>query len=117
MRMILVRHRRTEQGKDSVACRLNNVAAIVIHRVDHQMQRRIDDSARLFGIELFHKIHRAFDIGEEGGNRLSFLVGRISYGSLGRYPNSTPWRYLVSWTKRRRSSGLKSGAALSAKFE
>jgi hypothetical protein len=87
MRMILVRDRGTEQGEDSVPGRLNYVASIVIHRVDHQVQCRIYNGARLLRIDLLHQIHRALDIGEQSGDRLPLPVRRVCHGSLGRDAN------------------------------
>src|SRR4029077_8210008 len=46
--MVLVRDRRAEQREDSVAGRLHDVPVVAAGRVDHQLERRIDDGARLF---------------------------------------------------------------------
>ena len=35
LRMVLVRHRRAEQGEDAVAGRLHDVAVVAMGRVDH----------------------------------------------------------------------------------
>jgi hypothetical protein len=48
-----------------------------MHRVHHQLERRIDDGARLLGIEVLHQLHRAFDIREERGDRLALALGNI----------------------------------------
>ena len=64
MRVILVGYRRAEQSENSVARGLDYVAAIAVHRLDHEMQRRIDKRARRFRIELLHQVHRSLDIGE-----------------------------------------------------
>jgi hypothetical protein len=40
------------------------------------MQRRIDDRARLFGVEVFHQLHRALDVREQRGDRLALAVDR-----------------------------------------
>jgi hypothetical protein len=84
--MILVRDRCTEQREAAVAGGLRNVAAVVPHRFDHQLERRIDDRARLFGIEILHQIHRALDIREQRRHRLAlalevFRGGRLSYSN------------------------------------
>ena len=47
LRMVLVRNRSTEQREDAITSRLHDVAVIPPHRVDHQLQRRIDDRALL----------------------------------------------------------------------
>jgi hypothetical protein len=84
MRVVLVRDRGTEQCEDSIAGGLNYVAAIVIRRLDHQMQGGIDKCARLFRIEFLHQFHRPLDIGEQGGDGLALLVRR-SHGLLGHH--------------------------------
>jgi hypothetical protein len=55
---------RAEQGEDAVAGRLHDVAVVAVHRVDHQLQRRIDDRSRLLGVEVLHQLHRTLDVGE-----------------------------------------------------
>jgi hypothetical protein len=42
-----------------------------MHRVDHQLECRINDRARLLGVEVLHQIHRALDIGEQRRDRLA----------------------------------------------
>ena len=37
-------------------CDLHDVAVVSMDRVDHQLERRIDDRARLFGIEIPHRV-------------------------------------------------------------
>ena len=116
--MILVRDRRTEQGEDSVAGGLHDVAVVMVHRVDHQVQGRIYQGARRFGIEFLHQIHRTLDIFEQCSNGLPLFVARIGYGSLGRYTNCALRRCVTPGRKRLgRDTGLKSHAALSAEFE
>src|SRR4029077_7456445 len=78
MGVILVGYGRAEQGEDSIAGGLNYVAVVVMDRVDHQAQSRIDDRARLFWIQLLHQIHRTLDVGKEGGHCLALLVGDVS---------------------------------------
>jgi hypothetical protein len=62
--MILMGDGRAEQGEDAVAGRLHDVAVVAVHRVDHQLQRRIDDRSRLLGVEVLHQLHRTLDVGE-----------------------------------------------------
>ena len=114
----LVGYGRAEQGEDSIAGGLNYVAVVVMDRVDHQAQSRIDDRARLFWIQLLHQIHRTLDVGEEGGHRLALLVGDVSQGPFGCYAN----RAIGSSAVSRRSGagrrlGLERVAALSTEFE
>ena len=44
--------RRTENGENAVAGRLHHIAVVAADRVDHELERRIDKPARLFGIEI-----------------------------------------------------------------
>ena len=74
LRMVLVRHRRAEQREDAVARRLRNVAAVAMHRRHHQMQHRVDDRARLLGIEIAHQLRRALDVGEQRSDRLALAI-------------------------------------------
>ena len=50
--MVLVRDRRAEQREDPVAGDLHDVAIVAVDRVDHQLECRIDNRARFFGIEI-----------------------------------------------------------------
>src|ERR1700730_13634407 len=118
MGVIFVGYRRAEQGGDCIAGGLNYVAVVVMDRVDHQAQSRIDDRARLLWIQLLHQIHRTLDVGEEGGHRLALLVGDVSQGPFGRYAN----RALGSSAVSRRSGagrrpGLERVPALPTEFE
>ncbi len=77
LRMILMRDRRTEQRKNPVAGGLHDVPVVAMHRVDHQLQRRIDNRPRLFRIEPLHQIHRPLDIGKQRRNSLALTPRRI----------------------------------------
>ena len=74
LRMVLMRDRRTEQREDAVAGRLHDVAVVAMDRIDHQLQRRIDNRARLFGIEVAHQFGRTLDVGEQRGDRLALAL-------------------------------------------
>ena len=78
--MILVRDRRAEQREDAVAGRLHDVAVVAMHRVDHQLERRIDDRARLLGVEVLHQLGRALDVREQrrDGLALAFEHSGVS---------------------------------------
>ena len=73
--VILVGQRRAEQREDAVAHGLRHVAFVTMDRVHHELQRRVDDRARVFGIEVFDEGHRALDVGEQCGDRLALAVG------------------------------------------
>src|SRR5437868_2376542 len=52
LRVVLMRQRRTEQGEDAIARGLHDVALVAAHRVDHDLESRVHDRARFFGIEV-----------------------------------------------------------------
>jgi len=53
---------------------LRDVAAVAMHRRHHKLQHRVDDLTRLLGIEIAHQLGRAFDVGEQRGDRLAFAL-------------------------------------------
>ncbi len=69
--------RRTKQSEDAVAGGLHDVAVVAPHLVDHQLQRRVDDRARLLGVEILLQPCRALDVGEQRGEGLA-LARRAS---------------------------------------
>ena len=77
--MVLVRDRRAEQREDAVAGALHDVAVVAAHRVDHQLERRVDNRARFFGIEILFELGRALDVREQRGDRLAlaFEIFRV----------------------------------------
>ena len=101
--MVLVRDRRAKQCKDAIARRLHDVAVVALYRIDHQLQRRVDNRACLFGVEVCHQLGRTLDVGEQCCDRLALTLkilgrGTIGYSSLVnmnsilllRVPRSTP---------------------------
>src|SRR6266851_7195527 len=52
LRMILVSDRRAEQRENPITGRLYYVAVVAMRRVDHDSERRVDNRARLLGIEV-----------------------------------------------------------------
>ena len=74
LRMILMRDRGTEQCEDAVAGALHDVAVVPPHRVDHQLQRRIDNRARLLWVKVLLQLRRALDISEQRRDGLSLPV-------------------------------------------
>jgi hypothetical protein len=75
LRMVLVSNRGAEQDEDAVAGRLDDVAVVAPDGIDHQLERRVDDGAGLFRVEVLHQIHGAFDVSEEGGHHFALAVG------------------------------------------
>jgi hypothetical protein len=74
LRMVLMRDRRAKEREDAVAGRLDNVPTILMDCIDHQLERGIDDRARLFGIEIAHQLGRALDVGEQCRDRLALAL-------------------------------------------
>jgi hypothetical protein len=83
LRMVFVRDRRAEQRENAVAGGLRDVAAVTMHRLHHQMQHRVDDRARLLGVEVAHQFRRTLDIGEQRGDRLAFTLDVFREGGFG----------------------------------
>ena len=77
LRMVLVRDGRAEQGENPVAGGLRDIAAVAMHRRHHKLQHRVDDRARLLGIEIAHQLSRALDVGEQRGDGLTLAVGYV----------------------------------------
>jgi hypothetical protein len=71
LRMVLVGDRSAEQGEDAVARGLRDVPLVAVNRIDHQLKSGIDDRARVLGVETLDQLHRALDVGEEGGDGLA----------------------------------------------
>ena len=84
--MILVGDRRAEDREDAVAGALHDVAVVAADRVDHQLERGIDDCAGLLGIEVLLQLSRTLDIREQRRHRLPlafeiFRGGRVGYSN------------------------------------
>ena len=78
LRMVFVRDRRAEQRQDAVAHRLGHIAFVVMHGLHHQRQCRVDQAARVFGIEIVDQRGRAGHVGEQRGDRLALAVRRAA---------------------------------------
>jgi hypothetical protein len=81
--MVLMCERRTKQGEDAVAGRLHDVTVVAMGGVDHQPQRRIDDRAGLFRVEVLHQLGRALDISEQRRHRLALAVDCFGRRAIG----------------------------------
>src|SRR5262249_45887704 len=62
--MVLMGDGRTEEREDAISGILY-VAVVAPRGVDHYFQRRVDDRARLLGIEVLLELGRALDIGKQ----------------------------------------------------
>ena len=72
--MVFMRDRRPEQREDAIASGLHNVAIVAVDGIDHEFECWIDNRAVVFGVELLHQLHRAFDVGEQSGDRLALAI-------------------------------------------
>jgi hypothetical protein len=59
-----------------------------MHRVDHQLQRRIDNRAGLLGVEVLHQLHRTLDVGEQGGDGLALAFNSFRRRLFGSDKNA-----------------------------
>ena len=71
-----MRHRRAEQRKDAVAGGLHHVTVVAPHRLDHQLEGRVDNRPRLLWVEVFHQLGRALDVRKQRRHRLALTVER-----------------------------------------
>src|SRR5262249_1239241 len=51
-----------------------------MHRIHHEMQHRVDDLLRLFGIAVFDQLHRVPNVGKKNGDLLPFSFQRRPRG-------------------------------------
>jgi hypothetical protein len=72
--MVFVRDWRSEQSKNAIAGGLHYVTVVAPYRLDHHLQRRIDNRASLLRVDVFHQLGRAFDVGEERRDRLALAI-------------------------------------------
>ncbi len=54
-----------------------------MRRVDHQLQRRIDDCSGRFGVEVLHQLHRTLDVREQRRHRLALAVDCFGRRAIG----------------------------------
>ena len=113
LRMVLVRDRRAEQREDAVAGGLCDVTAVAMDRVHHQLERGIDNRARLLGVEVLDQLHRTLDVGEQRGDGLALALDRLQRAILRRDTNAEDIRWRRSYS-RRIDTTSRSCAALSA---
>ena len=83
-----MRDRRAEQREDTVAGRLHDIAVVPVNGIDHELQRRIDNCACLFGVEVLLKFSRSLDVREQRGDRLALALERACIRPLGRYADA-----------------------------
>src|SRR5262245_56185581 len=88
LRMILMGNRRPKKGKDTVAGRLNDVAVVATYRIDHQLENRVDDGARFFGIQILLEAGRVYDVDEERRDEFALAFGHEIHLSRIAHSNS-----------------------------
>jgi hypothetical protein len=72
--VVFVRERCAEEGEDAVAGGLGDVAAVVLHRLHHQLKGWIDDGFGFLRIEVLDQVHRSLNVGEQCGHRFSLAL-------------------------------------------
>ena len=75
-RVILMGDRRPEQCHDPVAHHLVHGALVVMDRLHHPLERRVEELAGLLGISIRQQLHRALEVGEEDGDLLALAFER-----------------------------------------
>jgi hypothetical protein len=78
--VILVGERRAEQRHDAVAHHQVHGALVVMHRLHHSIEHRLEDSARILGIALGNQLHRAFEVREQHRHLLALAFKRRARG-------------------------------------
>ena len=76
-RMVLVGHRRPEQGHDAVAHDLVDRALVPMHRLDHPLQDRLQEPLRVLRVAPPQQLHGILQIGEEDGDVLAFPFDQV----------------------------------------
>jgi hypothetical protein len=66
---------------------LHNKAIVATHRVDHQLERWVDNRARLLRVEVLHQLGRALDVSEQGRHDLALTVSYVRRGLFGQRAN------------------------------
>jgi hypothetical protein len=79
LRMVFVRHGRAEQREDAVTGRLHDISVVVVHRVDHKLEGRIDDRARRLRINVLDHVHRPLDVREQRRHCLALSLGGLGF--------------------------------------
>jgi hypothetical protein len=81
--MIFVGERRTEKRHDAVAHDLVDGALVVMHRLHHALEHRIEQLTRLLRVALDKKLHRALHVCEEHRHLLALAFDPGAEDALG----------------------------------
>src|SRR5215831_6041103 len=110
-RVILMGERGPEQRHDPVAHDLIHRPLVVVNRLHHALQHRIEELARFLGVAIGEELHRASEVGEEHGDLLALpfqgrFGGEDSFGQLRRRVGSrrTEFAFLLDRTHYRLST-------------
>ena len=72
--MILMGDRRAEERHDAVAHDPVHGALVVVDRLDHAFEHRVEDLLRGLGVAISKQLHRTLDIGEQDGDLLALTL-------------------------------------------
>ena len=72
--VVLVGERRAEQRHDAVPEDLVHRPFVAVHRLHHDVQRRVEQGARLFRVAPVQELERSPDIGEQHGHVLALAL-------------------------------------------
>src|SRR5215467_3800083 len=110
-RVIFMRERGTEQRHDPVTHHLVHRPLVVVNRLHHALEHRIEKLAGLLGIAIGEELHRPSEVGEEDGDLLALpfqgrFGGEDSFGQLRRRVGSgrTEFPFLVDGRNSRLST-------------
>src|SRR5262244_1207598 len=110
-RVIFMRERGTEQRHDPVTHHLVHRPLVVVNRLHHALEHRIEKLARFLGVAIGEELHRASEVGEEHGDLLALpfqgrFGGEDSFGQLRRRVGSrrTEFPFLLDRTHYRLST-------------
>ena len=87
--MVFVCDRRAEECEYTVAHRLHDVAFVMPHRFNHELERGVYNRPGLFRVEVLHQLSRASDIGEERGDSFALAVYHLRRGNISTESNTT----------------------------
>jgi hypothetical protein len=87
--VVLPRSRRAEEGEDSVACEVLDVAAQRLHLADDPRDRLADDQLHVLGVEPVRERGRADDVGKDCRQDLPLLPDCGGHGQ--RKANERFW--------------------------
>jgi hypothetical protein len=76
-RVLLVRDGRAEERHHAVAQHLVDRALVVVDRLDHALEHRVQQAPRILGVAIGQQLHRTLEIREQHGHVLALALQRI----------------------------------------